>query len=130
MFYEAILKTGNKTSEQLREKALQESWIGELTNKDVKEMMEYYNTLDGLKVIVGEAVFGEGYTLIAWGDEADEKIKEAFYLMEQDGYFGAYIDDRERFERDWESKDYDNNAGMNFDKDDVEIISALGKKDS
>lgn len=123
MFYRATLKTGNKSRESIKERYIQEDWIGELTDENIAAMIEYYDLLDGLNVIVAD--FDGDYALVAWGKDAEEKIKDAFYIAEQDEYFGTYINDRERFETDWEKGEYYADSTISFGKEEVEIIKAL-----
>jgi len=45
------------------------------------------------------------YVFLGLKDAA--KNKELFYMMEQDNMTGVYIDDREEFDRDWDSGEYE-----------------------
>ncbi|MDM9913772.1 hypothetical protein QVA98_08995 [Clostridioides difficile] len=50
---------------------------------------------------------------------------EAHYLLEQDEYTGCYINEYERFKKDWENGNCDGEAGMVFSDDEIEIIEKL-----
>lgn len=64
-----------------------------------------YEFMDGKEAIVVNSVSQEGvYVLIALCDENDDK--ELTYMFEQDSTVGVYIDERERFDRDWDNNEY------------------------
>ncbi|ENY8757708.1 hypothetical protein QJL46_18780 [Clostridioides difficile] len=50
---------------------------------------------------------------------------EAHYLLEQDEYTGCYINEYERFKKDWENGNCDGEACMVFSDDEIEIIEKL-----
>lgn len=126
--YEAILHTGNRTEESIRKQAKEENWIGKLEDKDIQNIINMGKYFDGCQVAVADGLSGEdNYSLAFWNPKDDEKVKEAFYLMEQDDFFGCYVDDRERFDTAWESEQYEPGGTTHFSKDEVEIIGLLGK---
>ncbi|MBE5966216.1 MAG: hypothetical protein E7255_04545 [Lachnospiraceae bacterium] len=127
MFYKARLKTGNKTAESIRKQAKQDNWIGELSDKDIDNMIAYNNYFDGLEVIVAEAIGGTGYTLITWDKSADSNVKEALYIMEQDEYFGSYVNDRVGFDKVWGNGEYEPAGSIGFTVDEVEILEQIGR---
>ncbi|GAA2774559.1 hypothetical protein GCM10010451_68420 [Streptomyces virens] len=91
-------------------------------------MAEAYRNLDGTEVV--GAVWGyspDSYSLYGWSDEDDAKFKEFIYLLEQDASFGNYIDERDRFDADWQKGEYEPAVAMHFDKSDFIIIEKIEK---
>lgn len=61
--------------------------------------------MDGEQALVMKSSLGDGnYVFLGLKDK--EKDKELHYMMEQDGMMGTYLDDREEFDKDWESGEY------------------------
>lgn len=110
--YDAVLHSGENTPEKIRSES-----DFPLSAEDVENIQKFNRAIEGIKAIV--IPFGEEYHIAACSEI--EKIKEACYIMEQDSLFGAYINQREEFEKDWESGNYD--VSMAFSKDQVEIIA-------
>lgn len=117
----AVLHTGGKTDEQIR---------GDFGNhnpsqKEIDLAKAQAEAWDGHRCILMVAEF-YGPGIFAYcgpmTPEDDEQGKNAVYLMEQDSMFGQYIDDRARFDRDYDSGDYSPAGSITFHKDDVEII--------
>ena len=80
--------------------------------------------MDGEEALVAEAMAREGeYVFLCLLD--NEKNKELFYMMEQDGMTGMYIDDRESFDKDWESQNYDRDGIMYLKAEWLEDIREL-----
>lgn len=122
--YKAILHTSGKTPEQIREQAEKEKWVGTLSDKDIDDMIKYWNQLDGLEVLVGEGL-SEDYALVYWNPEDDEKVMEAMYLAEQDPIFGNYINDKDGFKEAWKNGEYEPGGTFSIAKEDVEIIEKM-----
>lgn len=125
--YKAILHT-SKTEDEIRELAKKENWMGDLTQEDINNIVAYNKELDGLEVFLIDNLRNDGYFLMGWDEvnaTIDGKIKEAFYLMEQDRYFGNYLNERERFEKVWQAGEYETDAMIGFSKEDVEIIATV-----
>jgi hypothetical protein len=51
-----------------------------------------------------------------------EKNKELAYMMEQDGMMGCYIDDRDRFNEDWDNEEYEPDGLFILSKENVVMI--------
>lgn len=126
--YEAKLKTGGKTAEQLKNDF--ES-VGEpLTDEEIQKWIAAYNLIDGVEVIVIKSHLSEGsYTPISHKQADDHKLRDFVYQAEQDGYYGSYIDMREEFLEDWASGDYSPAGSLSFDASDLEIIRKLEPKE-
>ena len=89
---------------------------------DLWKSIEAY--MDGEEALVAEAMAKEGeYVFLCLLD--NEKDKELFYMMEQDGMTGMYIDDRESFDKDWDSKNYDRDGVMYLKAEWLEDIREL-----
>lgn len=128
-FFEAILHTANRTEESIRQQAKKENWIGSLKDKDIQNIISCGKYFDGCQVGVRKHLSGgEKYILGGWREEDDSKIKEAFWYMEQDDYFGAYCEDeRAEFDEAWSKGEYEPGGSVSFEMGEVEIIGKLGK---
>lgn len=117
-----IYKVKIKTKRTL-EQARNQSVDFEYSEKGLKNTLKYYNLIDDLKVIVVK--FGDEYCLANYNEEDRKIIMEAHYLLEQDEYTGCYINEYERFKKDWENGNCDGEACMVFSDDEIEIIEKL-----
>ncbi|EGT4175436.1 TPA: hypothetical protein KOZ01_001366 [Clostridioides difficile] len=113
------LKT-KKTLEQLRNQP--DINFGS-SEEGLKRALKYNNLINGLEVIVIK--FKDEYCLANCGEKDVEKIRDAYYILEQDEYFGCYINEYERFKKDWENGECGGEIGMMFSDDEVEIIEKL-----
>lgn len=68
-----------------------------------QNIAEYMN---GEIALVTESALGNG-SYVFLGLKNAEKDKELYYMMEQDSMTGIFIDDREGFEKAWESDKYE-----------------------
>ena len=116
--YKVKIKT-KRTLEQVRNQSVD----FEYSEKGLKNTLKYYNLIDDLKVIVVK--FGDEYCLANYNEEDRKIIMEAHYLLEQDEYTGCYINEYERFKKDWENGECGGEIGMMFSDDEVEIIEKL-----
>ena len=116
--YKVKIKT-KRTLEQVRNQSVD----FEYSEKGLKNTLKYYNLIDDLKVIVVK--FGDEYCLANYNEEDRKIIMEAHYLLEQDEYTGCYINEYERFKKDWENGNCDGGACMVFSDDEIEIIEKL-----
>lgn len=124
--YRAKMHTAGKTKEQL----LKDFDGPEPDEQLAQNYIKAFDLIDGIEVFVadGFATNDNDYSLIGWDDKADPKMKEFIYLMEQDPFMGTYVDKREQFDKDWDSKEYEPPAAIHFEKDDVEILEDVTKK--
>ena len=116
--YKVKIKT-KRTLEQVRNQSVDFGY----SEKGLKNTLKYYNLIDDLKVIVVK--FGDEYCLANYNEEDRKIIMEAHYLLEQDEYTGCYINEYERFKKDWENGNCDGEACMVFSDDEIEIIEKL-----
>ncbi len=118
----ALLHTAKRTDEQIMK------WGGLTDPKDIPKARKLLEAWDGIEVIVSEPPIDEQiqqYALIGWDEkdcEIDGRVRDAIYLMEQDPMFGCYMDERERFELDWNEKRYEAPGSIIFEPEDVEIL--------
>lgn len=68
-----------------------------------QNIAEYMN---GEIALVTESALGNG-SYVFLGLKNEEKDKELYYMMEQDSMTGIFIDDREGFEKAWDSDKYE-----------------------
>jgi len=81
--------------------------------------------MDGETALVIESSSGSGeYVFLALKDE--KKNKELIYMMEQDRMFGCYIDDREGFDEDWDSGEYEPAGCHYLAPENVELLESEG----
>ncbi|HBG0292566.1 TPA: hypothetical protein KPF65_002749 [Clostridioides difficile] len=116
--YKVKLKT-KRTLEQVKNQSVD----FEYSEEGLKNTLKYYNLIDGLEVIVVK--FKDEYSLAGCDEKDIEKIRDAYYILEQDEYFGCYINEYERFKKDWENGECGGEIGMVFSDDEVEIIEKL-----
>ncbi len=118
--YKAILHTGGKTRQQI----IKMFDAGQTPVEDeIARTTEFYNMLDGSTVYVTDVQ--DSWSLVAWPDEENARMKEAIWLAEQDPMFGSYLGERESFDKDFDNGEYFPDAMLCFDAADVEIIEAL-----
>ncbi|HNX99598.1 MAG TPA: hypothetical protein PKN39_02350 [Oscillospiraceae bacterium] len=119
--FEAILHTGGKTAEQLREK------FGDVTDEEIAGYLKVLEAMDGQRTFVAPSLSSpDEYNYMGLFDEA--KGKEVAYLMEQDPMMGCYIDQREQFDHDYDCGDYCPDGTWTLPKDFVEIVGPLNGK--
>lgn len=119
--YRAILHTTGKTSKQI----LKDFDGPKPSDEVVQHIIKAYDIIDGLEVAVTDTFVDNGYSLVEHYKKDNEKFKEFIYLLEQDPFVGTYVNDREQFDKDWNSGEYEPPAALHFDNDDVEIIEEL-----
>lgn len=68
-----------------------------------QKIAEFMNGETAL-VIESSAIDGQ-YVFLGLTDA--DKNKELFYMMEQDSMTGVFIDDREEFDKAWDSEEYE-----------------------
>lgn len=120
--YKGILHTADFTEEMA--KAEDQNY----SEEEIKIITDYMQAWDGAHVTLSN-LLPEEYSVVGWPPEEDEKVKNAIYLMEQDPVFGMYVDDRERFDADWEAGEWEPSGSIVFSPAMVEIIGELGGKD-
>ncbi len=99
----ALLNTEFITEEWIRER--NKGW--KFTQEDIERSLKAKKLLNGQVAILSSETFGlDGADYPIYGLENEEVFKEYVWSLEQDPLFGTYIDDRESFDKDWESGDY------------------------
>ena len=100
----ALLNTEFVTEEWIRER--DKNW--NFTQEDIDRILKAEKLLNGQIAILNVEMckfYGGDYSF--YGLENEEIFKEWVWLMEQDTVFGTYIDDRERFDEDWDNGEYE-----------------------
>jgi hypothetical protein len=119
--FEAILHTCDVTAEQIRAEA------GDVTDDEIQGYLKILAAMDGQKAIVAPSFSRlDEYDYMGLLDPA--QAKEVAYLMEQDPFMGCYIDQREDFDRDYDSGDYCPDGTWTLKKEYVKIIGPIGAK--
>ena len=99
----ALLNTECVNEEWIR--ARNKDW--QFSQEDIDRILKAEKLLNGQIVLLSSETFGlDGADYPIFGLENEEIFKEYVWLLEQDPLFGTYIDDRESFDKDWESDDY------------------------
>lgn len=111
MIREARLKTANMLIDVSPDDPDYQLW---------KKIYEY---MDGETAIVMKSTSGDG-TYLFLGLKDKEKNKELHYMFEQDSFIGVYIDDREEFDRDWDSGDYEPDGCHYLNPENVELLES------
>lgn len=76
--------------------------------------------MEGENALVIRSAINDG-SYVFLGLQDKEKDKELHYLFEQDSMFGTYIDDREAFDKDWDSGDYEPDGCHYINPENVEL---------
>jgi hypothetical protein len=120
--FRAKLHTAGKTPEQILR-----SYGEPLPSEEVVQgIIKAYNLIDGLEVVVSNSFYGKDtYTLIIWNKSDDDKFREFIYLLEQDPFCGTYVNEREKFEKDWDSEEYEPPGSLSLQASDIEIIEEV-----
>lgn len=96
----------------------------------LEKMAEAFRNLHDTEVVGAAWPYSpDSYSLYGWHGEDDEKFKELIYWIEQDSFFGGYIDDRDRFDTDWENGEYEPVTAMHFDKSDFIVIEKIERNE-
>lgn len=119
MICKGILKTGGKSIEEIKNQ------ITDLDDSLAEHYKKAFDALDGLTVALHLWDVDKDFSLYSWSEEDDTKIMKAFYHLEQGNPFEFYLNDLERFERDWKSKKYDPILSFVFEQKDVEVLKIL-----
>ena len=97
------------------------------TPEDNALYQKIYQTMDGQEAIVMPRIYDSNkMTFCCLTDP--EGDRELSYLMEQDPWLGCYIDDREAFDREYDSGDYGRDVNFILDADLVSIIETIEAK--
>lgn len=124
--YKAKLITAGKTLGQI--KSYFEGGVGPVPSEDeIQDWIKAYDLINGIELVVIKSQISNGYCPVAWDKKDDIKMREFIYQVEQDPYFGTYINKREEFLKDWESDEYEPCGVFTFEIEDVEIIEKLPK---
>ena len=125
--YKAILHTAGKTDAQIRKES-----TFPIDKDEISIIRATYDAWDGVECMVIRGDYYHKKDEYAYAgplptstDENREKIKEAFYRMEQDPFFGMYFNQRAEFDRDFDAGDYNPDAQIVFNEADVEVIGEI-----
>lgn len=120
-FYKAILHTGGKTAEQIRDR--NREW--NFSDIEIDNILKFYSLFDGLKVVVVHDSKNEDATLISWSEADGARVKEAIYTLEQDPFMGTYINQREEFDHDWDLGCYSMDGAIVFQKAEFGLLDEI-----
>ena len=113
---QGILHTSSLTAERLK------TMWPESPESDVRNWGKAYSMLDGQEALLIPSWY-EKDEFIFVGLKDHERDKEVAYLMEQDSEVGCYIDQREDFDRDYDSGNYSRDVQFCLKSDQVEVIT-------
>ncbi|MFD2628808.1 hypothetical protein [Oceanobacillus kapialis] len=112
------LTTANKTDDQIKAR-----YDAEISQKEIENFKTAFDLVDGLEIGVIPSQFDEGsYVVVGWHKDNDHIMRDFVYHMEQDPYFGSYVDDREAFLEDWNNNEYEPAGSLSFEKEDIEVL--------
>lgn len=120
--FEAILHTGGRNPEDLRAE------YGNVTDEEIQGYLKVFSAMDGQRAIVTPDSFSDG-EYVYCGLFDNPQAKEVAYLMEQDPFMGCYIDQRETFDRAWDSGQYCPDGCWTLKSKYVEIVGPLEKQE-
>lgn len=118
---QGILHTGGLTAERLK------AMWPEAPENDAQNWEKVYSMLDGQEALLVPSFLEKG-EFIFIGLRDHERDKEVSYLMEQDSEVGCYINQREEFDRDYNSGDYSRDVQFCLKSDQVEVIEELPRR--
>lgn len=113
---QAVLHTGEMTEERIKDQT------PEALDCDVRNFAKIYSLLDGQMALVLLSPYGEGDAYIFIGLLDAAMNKEVTYLLEQGSYYGCYINQREEFDRDYDSGNHSCDVTFCKDKGQVEVV--------
>ena len=67
--------------------------------KDIENYKEAYKILDGLEVEL--TTYGKEIIITDWKKEDEDIIKEFYFLISKDSFFGCFVEDKNGFEEQW-----------------------------
>lgn len=108
----AILHPKQKTAEEFKEE------YPDMSDEEIAYAIKINEMLDGQEAIVSP--HGENYDLIGLVDPVLNK--EVSYQLEQDPECGSYINNRDQFNKDYDSKNYSADFFHYFEKNEVEEL--------
>ena len=117
--FEVILHTSGKTADQIHAES------PELSDPEIQIVLKMNALMDGQKAIVMPNPKNTEYWLAGMEDKKVDK--EVSYLMEQDPLFGCFINQREEFDRAYDSGDYAPDFIHVIEKNQAEIIRVIAK---
>lgn len=81
------------------------------SDEKLQAFLEAYQALHGVECAGISFHYKEGnWSLAGWDAKDDVKFRDWIYQIEQDDMFGQYINDYERFYKDWEADNYEPEA--------------------
>lgn len=109
----AILHIQQKTAEQIKAE------FPQATEKDVQNVIKLRALMNGQRAEVF-AINGK-YELLCMQDRNIDR--EVWYLLEQNPECGAYIDDRDGFDRAYDSGEYSADFTYRFSENEIEFVN-------
>lgn len=121
------LKTGGKTIDEIRNQHANQN----LKVEELENIKKAYETLDGVELYLSLWDYDneETYHLCRWNDEVDEKIMMGVYYFEQVSFSTKYLNNREKFIKDWKNNKYEPMGSLCFEKEDVEVLEKISEVD-
>lgn len=94
-----------------------------LSDEEVAMFQRAYTALAAVRLAVTPDSMSPGdYSLVSWHEDDDAKMADAIYIFEQDVFLGGYYTDREKFNAEWQSGQYEPPGAMSLPGDLLEIL--------
>ncbi len=111
----AILHTGGITVEQIKAES------PDIEDSDAQNYVKIFALMDGQKAVMCPALTGD--SALSFCGIADKGVdREVSYLLEQDSECGCFIDNREDFDREYDSGEYSRDVNFTIEKKYIEEI--------
>lgn len=120
-------KTGGKTIDEIRNQHANQN----LKVEELENIKKAYEILDGVELYLSLWDYDneETYHLHSWDDEVNEKMMVATYYFEQVSFSTRYLNNREKFIKDWKNNKYKPMGSLCFEKEDVEVLEMISEVD-
>lgn len=112
----AILHTSALTAAKIKE------LHPDTPDDDARNLEKVFSLMDGQKAVMCPSLGdGDDYSFCGIADKSVDR--EVSYLLEQDSWCGCYINEREDFDKEYDSGEYSRDVQFCIEKEYVEVIS-------
>jgi hypothetical protein len=120
-------RTGGKTIDEIRNQRDNKN----LKVEELENIKKAYEEINGVELYLSLWDYDEQkmFHISGWEDKADEKIMNGTYYLEQVGFSTQYLNNREKFIKDWRNNKYEPIGSLCFEKEDVEVLETISEVD-